>query len=210
MSAEQITATGGARVGWINATWPFARLTISATHLQLASLGTYDFTPQQVVSLERYGSIPVLGNGIRISHNRPDYPPKIIFWTLGSPTKLLEKIAETGFSPSALPGSAPERSGFPVRWSAIAIALILWNGLFFLDDNGSASSRHELGLGAFIAILLAFFLSWAVRASEWLQGLVLREGHSVGEIKSFLLLLQLVSGLGGVAFALQFFINHAG
>jgi hypothetical protein len=152
----------------------------------------------------------VLANGVRIKHNRLDYPPYIAFWILGSPTKLLERIAETGFSPSASPGPVSERSEFPVRWSAIAIAFILWSGLSFLDDNGSFSLRHELGLGAFVATLVAFLLAWGIRASEWLQGLVLKEGHSVGEIRSALVLLQLVSGMGVVVFALQFLINHAG
>jgi len=46
--------------------------------------------------------------------------------------------------------------------------------------------------------------------SEWLQGFVLKEGRSVGEIKSFLLFLQLLSGTGVVAFAVQFLIDHAG
>jgi hypothetical protein len=173
-------------------------------------MGTYDFKPYQMVSLERYGSIPVLASGIRLNYNRLDYPSRIVFWTLGSPTKLLARIAETGFLPSAPPGSAPQRSGIAVRWSAIAIALILWNGLFLLDDSGSDYSRRHLGLGGFTAILLTFVLAWALRISERLQGFVLKEGRSVGEIKSFLLFLQLLSGIGVVAFAAQFIIDHAG
>jgi len=35
-------------------------------------MGAYDFTPRQVVALERYGSIPVLASGIRLNHNRLD------------------------------------------------------------------------------------------------------------------------------------------
>ena len=210
MNDAEVSVTGGAQVGWLHATWPFARLTVSATHLRICMMGAYDFTPRQVVSLERYGSIPVLASGIRLNHNRLDYPRKIIFWTLGSPIKLLARIADTGFSPSAPSGLAPERSGIPVRWSAIAIALIVWSVLFFLDDSSSDYSRHHVGLGGFTAILLTFFLAWGVRVSEWLQGFVLKEGRSVGEIKSLLLFLQLLSGIGVVAFAVQFLIDHAG
>lgn len=210
MNAGDISVAGGAQVGWLHASWPFARLTVSATHLKIAMMGTYDFTTDQVVSLERFGSIPVLASGIRINHNRQDCPPKIIFYTLGNPMKLLARIAETGFSPKAPAASAPKRIGIPVRWSAIAIAIILWNGFFFLDYSSPDYSRHELGLGAFMAILLTFFLTWWLRVSQWLQGIVLKEGRSVGEIKSFLYFLQLLTGIGVVAFAIQFAINHVG
>jgi hypothetical protein len=210
MNTGEISVTGGANVGWLHASWPFAQLTVSATHLKISMMGTYDFTPDQVVSLERYGSIPILASGIRINHNRQDYPPKFIFYTLGSSTKLLAKIAETGFSPKAPATSAPERRGIPVRWVAIAIAIIIWNGLFFLDDSSFDNSRHELGLGAFMATLLVFFIAWGLRVSQWLQSVVLKEGRSVGEIKPFLYFFQLLTGIGVVAFAIQFAINHAG
>ena len=83
---------GGARIGWVNASWPFARLTVSADKLALASLGTYEFSPLQVVSVEPYGSIPLLSSGIRIIHNRADYPEKIIFWCMGNRSRVLAEI----------------------------------------------------------------------------------------------------------------------
>jgi hypothetical protein len=39
---------------------------------------------------------------------------------------------------------------------------------------------------------------------------VLKEGRSVSEIKSFLYFPQLLTGIGVVAFAIQFAIDHAG
>jgi hypothetical protein len=59
-----------------------------------------------------------------------------------------------------------------------------------------------------IAILLAFLFAWALRSSERLQGVVLKEGHSVGEIKPFLVLFQLASGVGMVAFAAQLLVKY--
>lgn len=49
------------------------------------------------------------------------------------------------------------------------------------------------------------FFAWGLRVSELLQGVVLREGHSIGEIKTPLLIAQLVAG----AFLVGFVAAHA-
>lgn len=193
---EKLSATGGARIGWANATWPFAKLVASATHLRLSTLlGTYDFLPSDVVSLERYGSVPFFSSGIRIAHVRSDYPPKIIFWYLGNPETLIERIRETGFSPTAPASSETERRGFPVRWTTILLFFLAWNGLFLLDLSAPRRVGNEPGLFALLALCLAFVVCWGTRTSPRLQKMILRDGHSVTEIKSFLLLVQIVAGI---------------
>jgi hypothetical protein len=137
-------------------------------------------------------------------HNRSDYPEKVVFWCLGSVNKLLARIREVGFHGIAPVESTARAKGFPVRWSAVVVLLILWNGLFFLDRFGLGNEPYEPGLATLVALAMVFFVAWGLRASEWLQGLVLREGHSVGEIKSPLLLLQLVSGALMVGFAVSY------
>jgi hypothetical protein len=99
----EFSVTGGMRVGWLHATWPFARLTVSETGLRLSGLmsGSYSFAPGEVVSLDRIG-IPFLSSAIQIVHNRADYPSKIIFWGIGSTEDLLARIRETGFTGTAL------------------------------------------------------------------------------------------------------------
>lgn len=96
---ETFTKTGGARIGWTNATWPLAKLSVTANKLtiQVKLLGTYTFAPEQISSIERYTIIPVLGWGIRIRHNVADYPEKIIFWCLGNPSSVLDGIRDVGF-----------------------------------------------------------------------------------------------------------------
>ncbi len=95
--------TGGARIGWVNATWPFAKLSASAQQLSVSGslIGRYNFSPDQVAALEPYGSISVLGTGVRIVHTVQSYPEKIIFWCFGSPKRLIERITNLGFRPSA-------------------------------------------------------------------------------------------------------------
>jgi hypothetical protein len=51
---QDVSFRGGSRIGWVNASFPLARLTCSRARLALASLGTYEFTPDQVVSFGRY------------------------------------------------------------------------------------------------------------------------------------------------------------
>ena len=204
---DEVSFTGGSRIGWVNATWPLARLTSSAERLTLSTFGTYEFTPQQVVSIDRYGSIPFFANGLFINHNRADYPASLIFWCLGRRSRVIQGIIESGFAPCGREVSrAP---GISVRWSIIVAAIALWNLLFFLDTLfNTPASKHEPGAFAFLALLLTFAFAVALPRSDILQRAVLRPGHVVGEIKPFLQLLQPISGLLLAAFSIQY-IAHA-
>jgi hypothetical protein len=192
---------GGAKVGWVNASWPFATLAANGNTLTLSSLGTYTFTPSEVVALEPYGSIPILASGIRINHNRRDYPKNMIFWCMGRRSAVLEEIASTGFRPSGQP--IERSSGFPLRWSAVLMALVLWNGLFFLDRALAGWRPQPPGFFSFIALVLVFCAATATRTSTAFQRVVLREGHEIAEIKSFLVLLQIVTGIMSVGFGIS-------
>ena len=67
---EEISFRGGSRIGWVNASYPFVKLTCSRARLTLSSLGSHEFTPGQVVGFGTFGSIPLLANGLAIEHNR--------------------------------------------------------------------------------------------------------------------------------------------
>ena len=119
----EVSFRGGARVGWVNASWPLAKLTASHDRLVVTSLGTYEFTPDQVQAIERYGSIPILAWGLRIRHNRTDYPENVIFWCMGSRDRVLAQIEQTGFTPKAQASSTRAR-GFPIRWTVVVGVVI--------------------------------------------------------------------------------------
>jgi hypothetical protein len=200
----QASFRGGAQVGWVSASWPFAKLSAEAGTLTLSCLGTYTFAPAEVVALQPYGSIPILARGIRIQHNRRDYPRKIIFWCMGGRDSALAEIAETGFSARGQP--LDRATGFPVRWSAILILLVVWNGLFLLDRE-EAGSRTTPGPLALVALILLFATATAAQISPRFQRSLLRDGHELGEIKSIVTLIQLVSGLMVVAFTITLFVQ---
>ncbi|HWY78358.1 MAG TPA: hypothetical protein VN281_22275, partial [Verrucomicrobiae bacterium] len=129
---QAFTKSGGARIGWVNATWPLAQLSATSERLTIAVrfLGAYTFTPEQVSAVERYVIIPLIGWGIRVRHNAPDCPQRVIFWHWVDPEILLCGIREAGFVPAALGSNAPARRGIAFRWSAIIAAAVIWNGLF--------------------------------------------------------------------------------
>ena len=198
------TKTGGARIGWVNASWPLAQL--SATHDKLTVtawlLGRYTFSPEQVSTLERYVMIPVLAWGIRVRHCVPEYPQRIIFWSLGSPDVVLGGIRDTGFVPAASCSTVPLRQGVPVRWSAIIVTIIAWNALSmlsFLGRERSASPPNGLML---VPLIAAFAFAVGALTLPTLQRLILKPGRSVGEIRPFLLLLTFVTGLLLVVFTI--------
>ncbi|MBX3085818.1 MAG: hypothetical protein KF716_29540 [Anaerolineae bacterium] len=101
MMNSEIVRTGGARIGRANATWPFAKLRCTASELVLdvAILGKYTFAKGSVTRIEKYTSLPVIGQGVRLEHTIADYPARIIFWYLGNTQRLLEEIEAIGFLP---------------------------------------------------------------------------------------------------------------
>jgi len=89
---------GGARIGWFNATWPFARLTVSADRVVLSCFRTLHFTAHDIESFQNYGSIPWVWYGIRIRHRRSDLPNKIVFWYLGDRDDIRLALRAHGFA----------------------------------------------------------------------------------------------------------------
>ena len=105
--------TGGAGIGWVNASWPLATLHATQDRLNISALllGSYEFSPSDVVALERYGFIPILARGVRIVHLKRNYPASIIFWTFGNPEKLIRKVRDTRFVPCGVASTFARPSG---------------------------------------------------------------------------------------------------
>jgi hypothetical protein len=92
-----IKLTGGARVGAINVTWPFATLIATPDYLEIKApmIGNQQYTASEIIRLETYQG--VISKGVRIfSSKNPDHV-KVIFWCFGNPQKVIEKIKGCGF-----------------------------------------------------------------------------------------------------------------
>lgn len=197
---KKYVSRGGARIGWTNATWPFAKLSANHDLLELSCMGTYRFHPSQIVSLEPITFFPLLASGLRIHHNRSDYPEKMIYWCFGNPKSVLSKITQTGLKPAGTPMKRP--SGFAIHWQAIGAFIIIWNALLMLDLSPAFSPGQtpKPGWMTFLALLFVFALATGTQKSKKIQSWVIREGHHVGEIKPLLILLQIISALMSVIF----------
>jgi len=197
-----ISATGGAKVGWVSATWPLARLRASAQTLSLGGLllGTYTFTPDQVASLEPCRSL--LGSGIRIVHTNPSYPEEIVFWSFSR--RLIHQVQAVGFRPRAKLTSVPERNGIPMRWSFIIAWLVLWNALILVDQSVLGKASRGFGVFSLLAMAMLFLTSVGVSRSSQFQSLALKPGRSASEIRPLLLLLQFIGAVGLVVMLAQY------
>ncbi len=206
---DEVSFRGGSRVGWVNTSFPLVKLTCNRERLTLGDLGRHEFTPDQVVSFGTYGSIPFLANGLAIEHNRLDYPPRMVFWCMGSRDRVLEEIRRVGFVPA---GAAIERPrGMPFRWSFVIATGLLWNLLILGDLHGfllGAGGPLPAGPGTVLALLSALLLATGIKSSTRLQRLAMAPGHTLGEVRGTLTLLQLVSGPMALAFgAALFFVG---
>jgi hypothetical protein len=199
---DKLTYRGGSRIGWINASWPFGKLSLSKDLISISGMEKIEFTPSQVVSFERYWSIPLFANGIQIKHNRLDIPEKVIFWCVGSRESVLLAINQIGFEPTGQ--SIPRAEGFPVRWHVVIAMIVLWNALFMIDQSFESNEPNTLGSFSLLALFLLFSFATVLLKSKRLQNIVLRSGHQLGEIKSILLLLQIVSGFLFLGFGMNF------
>ncbi len=196
--SETYTQTGGARVGSFNASFPLAAISATQDQLRLkvAIAGEYTFRPGEVVSIDRHTLISILGWGIKIVHNKKEYPDNIIFWTLGSPAKALSGIAATGFraAQASTADTFQPRKGTAFRWQAWVAAIVLWNVLFLLDQRGQIPPHSPPGIFSLIALLSLFLAVLETLRNARFRRLMLKPGRDIGEVTPFLKLLLLVSG----------------
>jgi hypothetical protein len=70
---------GGARIGLVNATWPFARLSADRDAVALRCLFKFTFPRDRITRLSRYRGF--ISTGLQIEHTVPRYPEFMLFWT---------------------------------------------------------------------------------------------------------------------------------
>jgi hypothetical protein len=204
---DQLSVTGGARVGWVNASWPLARLSVSDGRLRLkvTFIASYDFAPGDVIELQPRG-ISFLTGGVAIVHRRGEYPQQIAFFS-ARPEILIARIRAAGFVPAGTPepaGPVQVSRGFAVKWQVLALVVVIWNAILLPDFLASwrAPAAHVFGPGMALAPALLFAAALATKLSPAVQRLVLKEGRSIGEVSPILNLILPVAGFLAAGFSL--------
>jgi hypothetical protein len=206
---DEIKETGGARIGMANATWPFATLIVNRNELQLKAsiLGTLIFKPSDIISIEPYIQIPVLGQGIKINHNVAACNQKVIFWTMGSPQALIARIEQTGFLTNTRPLPAELDStitasqtsgGFPVKKPAAIAIIAIWNILilnYFIQIFIEKSNKVNINIGPQLALGFMFLVCLLLLISEPFRQLILKPGRSINDIRIFLFFTMFITGI---------------
>lgn len=86
---DHFSQKGGARVGMLNVSLPFAKLFIFRNALRLSCVEDYVFAKDSIVALTRYREF--ISDGLQIQHSVPTYPAFIVFWV--SPFALKSRFA---------------------------------------------------------------------------------------------------------------------
>jgi len=204
---QEITETGGAKIGNANATWPFAKLKVNSNMLNLNAsiIGNLVFKPSDIVSIVPYSYF--LSRGIKINHNVQNYKSEVIFWTTGNTAALISRIEQTGFlnNTKPLPYGMDEEitkrqlsGGFPLKTSAAIAIVIIWNILFlndFLKIFNGSSKISPLGIGAQAALAFIFLTGLAMLINEPIRNLILKPGRTIEDVKAFIYILMFISGM---------------
>lgn len=196
------TFVGGYRVGWVNASMPLGQLSVDAGVLKIGGvLGTFSFSPEDVVRVEKVTWFPILASGVRIVHVREDVAERVIFWHL-TPGRVLAAIHDSGFTPGASNADVPQRV-FPFRIPFLVASALIWNASFFLLGS---QGDTPFGVSAFVPAGLACLTALGILLPTPIRTLALRDAEYVHRVKPVVGLVAFVTGILCVAH-LMFFLR---
>ena len=215
--SEKFTLTGGARIGMANASYPFADLYVDKKILKINAsiVGNLIFKPKDIISIEPYTFIPLIGQGIKINHRIENYNPKVIFWTFKDPNSVISEIKKTGFlqnlnSEISVKDSEimkkQNEGGFPLKKSVAIFFIIAWN-LLFLSDIIPFFLKGEtegspIGIGMNLAVGLLFTSSILAIVSVNFRKIILKENRDFDDIKKFAYFIAFISGIMFITFTI--------
>lgn len=207
---EKFEITGGARIGSVNASWPFATFKVSKDKLELNAsiVGNLVFQPQDIISIEPYSKFTFIGKGIKINHSITNYDSEVIFWTFQDPFYVINQIRQLGFFDNTNKVSDATETitiqqhqqigGFPIKKNIAIGFIVLWNILFLSDFVGFTNSDTKatpIGHGMTIAVVALFLVSILTLKSKDFRAQILKEGKTIEDIKRFLYLIIFISGI---------------
>jgi len=85
---------GGARIGFFNATWPFAWLSATPEAISVRCGFKFTFPKASIRRLGRHSA--VMSTGLRIEHDVPRHPSFFVYWTFDFAT-LARELEALGY-----------------------------------------------------------------------------------------------------------------
>ncbi|MEM7371795.1 MAG: hypothetical protein AAF587_24480 [Bacteroidota bacterium] len=216
----QFEITGAARIGFIKATYPLVSLSVTPTRLEVnASIaGNLVFQPKDIVKIEPFKHSYFPGRGIQIVHKVGNYTKKVFFGAKEDPETLVQRIKQTGFLNNQDHVSLEEKKdivsrqeqgSFPIKKQFALGFLLGWNALFVMhlfpfvkNALPGFSVVSSIGLSA----LILFLVSLISLYSPEFRRLYLKHGRTLKDIKKFLILTLIISGLMAANAVFLFFI----
>lgn len=200
---DYIKHAGGARIGMGRVSWPFARLTVNPSRLEIHAsiLGSFVFAPDDVISINK--SSGFLGRGIQICHKVNNYKKRIEFVTSLDPDEIINQIKEVGFLDNSGLNISEDikqkqmQGAFSVRLLAVVSIFLTWNSLFLYDIYNYIVRGDKvipLGKGAIAGTGFIFIITLLTNFHPDFRKIILKKGRDIDELRPFIYFLMLISG----------------
>lgn len=213
---NEFKTTGGAKIGMLKSTWPFADLTVTRNKLELnvSLLNKLVFLPGDITALTPHSGGYKMGAGIKIHHNIPLYKEEVIFWSSKSPAELLRQIEATGFmaNTATIPHRAQtevrelqNNGGFAMKTRPVVMLTTLWlaiviYGVINMSLTGSLVAFLSAMQVAFGAVLLFLI---AILTMPYFASGVLKPGYTIADVKKFLIFFIIIAVFMVVGFSIS-------
>ena len=198
--------TGGAKIGIVKSSWPFADLTVNRNKFELnvSLIGKLAFLPGDIKAISPHPGGYKMRAGIKIEHRIPHYKDEILFWSYKSPAELIQQITATGFMANtdtmsqtvqAEVRQLQAQGGFAMKRKPLIMILVLWlaiiiYGAINVSLTGDARIMMSAIPLAFSAIIL---FSIATLLLPSFAHSVLKPGYTAADVKKFLIFLIIIS-----------------
>jgi hypothetical protein len=201
---------GGAKYGFVGATWPFAELKVQNDNIMItiSGIGKIAFLRSDIEDIKQEKK------GISFSHKVIGYNHKIIFYYKKlSPTELVNEIKKTSFwldsSSSNIEESAEkvrqlQKEGF-LTFKPIALLSLfaLWN-IPILSNTTLFSGEQNLVFPMFKGFVTSAFLVFSILAMilslKPIRSLFLKDGRTIQDINRFTIFAMIILAFLGVQF----------
>ena len=90
--------TGGLRIGEINLTFPFAKISVDQNSIEIKSMfksEPYIFKKNGIINLKKYSGL--ISSGLQIEHKKSEIPPLVVFWSFKLP-ELISELRNKNYS----------------------------------------------------------------------------------------------------------------